>query len=318
MRLPILILNPHPRCNCRCKMCDIWKTTDLKEFSVDDLVAQESALDQLEVEWVVLSGGEALMHRDLFGLCRILRKRSCRLTLLSSGILLERYADQITEWFDDVIVSLDGPPLIHDAIRGVPHISYKVQRAIGALRACKPGFPVTARCTVQRLNCGSLVETARFAQTLGLDNISFLAADLTSEAFNRTGGWTANQVSSVMPELSDLDVLAEQIEQLGQFGSFVVESMEKLRRILRHFRAHLQFELHVSPRCNAPWVSAVVESTGEVRPCFFHRPYGKIEPGRTLADVVNGPEAQAFRAQLDVASDETCRRCVCSLYRPGD
>ena len=36
-RLPILILYPHNRCNCRCVMCDIWKTDQVKEISAIDL-----------------------------------------------------------------------------------------------------------------------------------------------------------------------------------------------------------------------------------------------------------------------------------------
>ena len=36
-RLPILVLEPHNRCNCRCVMCDIWKTTDVREITVADL-----------------------------------------------------------------------------------------------------------------------------------------------------------------------------------------------------------------------------------------------------------------------------------------
>ena len=43
-----------------------------------------------------------------------------------------------------------------------------------------------------------------------------------------------------------------------------------------------------------PWVSAVVESDGTVRPCFFHKPIGNI--GRdSLREVLNGPEAMEFR-----------------------
>jgi hypothetical protein len=35
-------------------------------------------------------------------------------------------------------------------------------------------------------------------------------------------------------------------------------------------------------------------------------------------DVVNGADAVLFRTGLDVASDSTCRRCVCSLnWRPS-
>ena len=72
----------------------------------------------LGVEWVVLSGGEPLMHSDLFRLCRMLRAMGIRITLLSSGLLLKRNARAIVEHVDEVIVSLDGPEAVHDAIRG--------------------------------------------------------------------------------------------------------------------------------------------------------------------------------------------------------
>jgi Fe-coproporphyrin III synthase len=68
-----------------------------------------------------------------------------------------------------------------------------------------------------------------------------------------------------------------------------------------------------SPVCNAPWTSAVVESDGTVRPCFFHAPIGRIGNGTGFRDVLNGPQAIAFRASLDIATNPVCRQCVCSL-----
>ena len=35
--LPVLILYPHSRCNCRCVMCDIWKTESTQEISAAEL-----------------------------------------------------------------------------------------------------------------------------------------------------------------------------------------------------------------------------------------------------------------------------------------
>ena len=64
--------------------------------------------------------------------------------------------------------------------------------------------------------------------------------------------------------------------------------------------------------CNAPWVSAVVESDGAVRPCFFHEPVGNLADG-TLAEIVNSPKARAFRGSLDIRRDPICRTCVCTL-----
>ncbi len=315
-RLPILILSPHSRCNCRCVMCDIWKTTDAREISAADLERHVASLEGMGVEWVVFTGGEPLMHSDLFRLCRILRGRDIRVTILSTGLLLERHAEAIVANVDDVIVSLDGPAEIHDRIRRVPGAFEKLARGVMTLRSLREDFPVSGRCTVQRINHAHLRATVAAAHAIDLTGISFLAADLTSDAFNRAGvSLTDRQsrTSLTAEQLPAIEAAVELVIASGECGGFVAESPQKLRRIVQHFRAHLGHTERIAPVCNAPWVSVFVEADGVVRPCFFHPPIGKVDGATSLADVVNGHAAVAFRAGLDVASDSTCRRCVCSL-----
>ena len=315
-RLPILILYPHSRCNCRCVMCDIWKAAGVQEISVEDLERHAADIEALQVEWVVFSGGEPLMHTDLFRLARRLRQLGARTTVLSTGLLLEKHAAAIAECADDVIVSLDGPSEIHNLIRRVPNAFEELAFGVAALHQANPEFPVAARCTVQKQNAAHLRGTVQAARMLGLRSISFLAADLTSTAFNRPGGWSAQRQAQISLSVEEIAALEEEIEALirEDAGGFVLEKPEKLRRIVRHFRAHLGLEEPVAPRCNAPWVSAVVEADGTVRPCFFHRPLGKLGE-RSLLQVLNGPEAVEFRRTLDVSQNPVCRQCVCSLYR---
>jgi MoaA/NifB/PqqE/SkfB family radical SAM enzyme len=260
------------------------------------------------------------MHSDLFRLCRFLRERRIRTTLLSTGLLIERYANQIVEYVDDVIVSLDGPPETHDAIRRVPRAFALLAAGVAALHQRNPKFAVSARSTVQSRNCAQLRATVEAARDLGLKSISFLAADVSSEAFNRPVVWSSqrqNQVALAPGQISVLEAEVEALIGTGECGSFVVESPEKLRRIVDHFRAHLGLQPSRAPRCNAPWVSAVIESDGVVRPCFFHRSIGTVGNGASLLEVLNGPEAIRFRLGLDVATNPVCRRCVCSLNWKG-
>ena len=117
--LPVLVIHAHSSCNCRCLMCDIWKTQEQKTFGLCELTPQLDSIRRLGVRWVVFTGGEPLMNAELPSVCAVLRKEGIRLTLLSTGLLLKKCARDVAEYFDDVIVSLDGPPEIHDNIRRV-------------------------------------------------------------------------------------------------------------------------------------------------------------------------------------------------------
>jgi MoaA/NifB/PqqE/SkfB family radical SAM enzyme len=314
--LPVLILNPHSRCNCRCTMCDIWKTTKAQEISVEDLKRQLESIKRLDVQWVVFSGGEALMHSDLWSLIDLLRERRIRITLLSSGLLLGRHAASLVESVDDVILSLDGPPAIHNSIRGVPGAFEITAAGIASIFERDPDFRISARCTVQRSNFGYLRDTVDAARGLRLHSVSFLAADVDSTAFARSDGWPLEKKAAVGLDSAEIAGLESEIEALisrGECGSFVCESPAKLRRIARHFRAVLNEIPPVAPVCNAPWNSAVVEADGTVRPCFFHGPIGNLNSGTPLDQILNGPEAVAFRDALDVATNAVCQKCVCSL-----
>lgn len=296
-------------------MCDIWKDTSQAEMTAEDLDRHLADVESLSVKWVVFSGGEPLMHSDIFRLSDMLRSRNIRVTLLSTGLLLSRFAQQIATRIDDVIVSLDGPPQIHDQIRRVPGAFAQLEKGVRAIHDFKPEYRIAARCTIQSSNYAYPSETVRLARRLGLTSISFLAADLTSEAFNRFQPWEAYRQAQVGLTLEEVWTLQRELERVDrdwQGSGFVAENAEKLHRISDHFRAQLGLSRPQAPRCNAPWVSAVVEANGSVRPCFFHRPIGSLK-SHTLLQVLNGFEAQQFRASLDVATNPVCARCVCSL-----
>lgn len=315
-RLPILILYPHSRCNCRCLMCDIWRDRNRQEISAQDVAGWLAEWRSLGVRRVVLSGGEALLHSHLWDLCASLREAGIGITILTTGLLLARDADRLAPHCDDVVVSLDGPREVHDRIRDVPRAFDRLAEGIEALRKAGPGIAISGRCTVQRANFRYLRATVAAARDLGLDRLSFLAADVTSEAFNRPGGWDSDRVSEVALRREDLPLLAAELDALSLDcdEGFLAESPEKLRRrLLQHFSALLGEDDFAPVVCNAPWVSAVVEADGTVRPCFFQPPLGNLRQAGSLDALLNSPRAIAWRQGLDTQRDEICRRCVCSL-----
>jgi Fe-coproporphyrin III synthase len=299
-------------------MCDIWKRETHEQIKVADLDRHRASLRNLGVRQVALTGGEPLLHCDLRALCDFFREQKIRLTLLTTGLLLLKRAQEVATLFDDVFVSIDGPQEIHDEIRRVKGAFDLIGRGVAAVRAHQSGVRISCRTTVQKANHRHLRSTVAAARTLRFDSISFLAADLTSESFNRPLVWPGERQSEIALTVREVAALDEEIERLIVEHAddirhrFIVETTDKLRRITRRFHEHLGQASPESPICNAPWVSSVIEVDGSVRPCFFHRPVGNITSS-TLEEVVNGEPARIFRESLNVRENPTCRRCVCSL-----
>jgi len=319
--LPQLVLMPHSRCNCRCVMCDIWQANSVKnELSREDLERHMPSLRNLHVQRVVLSGGEALMHQNLFLLCELLRELNddLQITLLSTGLLLKVYAANVVKWCDEVIVSVDGSRAVHDSIRRVPHAFDRLAEGIAALREHKADYRVSARCVLQRTNFRDLPNVIAAAHEIGLNRISFMAADVSSTAFNRPEPWEEPRVSEVALDAAEAAEFAALVEHVIQrhavdFDShFISESPQRLRRLPRYYAALNGSGDFPTTVCNAPWVSSVVEADGTVRPCFFHRSLGNIHE-QPLEEILNSPDAVAFRRDLDVTTNPICKACVCTL-----
>jgi MoaA/NifB/PqqE/SkfB family radical SAM enzyme len=319
--LPILALSVHSACNCRCVMCDIWKAnSEKREISADDLSRHVEAIRALHVQRVMLTGGEPLLHRNLWALCSELQAFGIRITLVTTGLLIEQHAADVASYVDTVVISLDGPRDVHDRIRRVKGGFDRIAKGVMALRARQPVPRLIARSVVQRDNAAAIDATITAAHRMGFDEISFLAADVSSPAFNRPEPWPAGRIAEVAIPESALPELEMSIHRsvaadpdLFERG-FVAGGRASLDRIVQYYRALAGGAAFPAVQCNAPWVSAVLEPGHVLRPCFFQPAYAAAADG--LEEALNSASAIAFRRGLDVAANDTCRRCVCSLNLP--
>jgi Fe-coproporphyrin III synthase len=317
--LPVVILMPHSACNCRCIMCDIWKgNKNVKQLTEVDLTALLSTLKKFKTKLVVMSGGEALLHEQFFSLCKILRNHNIRIQLLSTGLTLKYHAINILANVDQLIVSLDGPEAVHNEIRKIPNAFQKLKEGVQALKSMQQNFCITARSVVQKQNYKYWSETIDAAKEIGLNQISFLPADISSHAFNREELWDENRQDDIRISKSDLPLLKNKAEEIIKdyktyFDShFIAESPDRLRKLVQHYYAIHGLSEYPEKKCNAPWVSTVVEADGTIRPCFFHESIGNIHHD-SLDNILNSESAVQFRKSLDISMNDTCKKCVCYL-----
>jgi MoaA/NifB/PqqE/SkfB family radical SAM enzyme len=294
--------------------CDWWKQTGADDLTLEEIGALAAALPALGTRVVVFSGGEPLLRPEVFDAAQLFRDRGMILHLLTSGVLLERFADKVAQQFRRVIVSLDATTApLYEQIRGVDALAV-VGRGVARLRALAPEVPLSARATLHRANFRELPRLIEYAKMLGLDRISFLPADVSSLGFGRDSVPVRARLALDADEVGEFEALIERTIKVfaAEFASgFVAEPPDKLRRLPRYYAALNGAERFPAVSCNAPWVSVVVEANGSVRPCFFHGSIGSVRRA-PIASIV-GRNLRAFRQSFDVGANPVCVRCVCAL-----
>jgi MoaA/NifB/PqqE/SkfB family radical SAM enzyme len=265
-----------------------------------------------------MSGGEALLNPQFFRFCEILRAHNIKISLLSTGLTLYKNADQLTKWVNDIIISLDGPEEVHNLIRNIPGAYQKLRDGITEIKRINPSFQITARTVIHRLNFRYWPAIVESAKDLGVRQISFLPADISSHAFNREILWTDQRQQEILPEEGELEELRNiTVDIIAKYKTssepgFIAEGPAKLMNIFHYYAAFYERNPFPYKKCNAPWVSTVVEADGTVRPCFFHPAVGNIRD-QPLDQILNNEKSIRFRKELDMDKDPVCVKCVCYL-----
>jgi len=309
--LPIVILYLNNICDSRCGTCEIWRNNELLKNAADRQMP-DSLLEELYARvgaWhprqVLLSGGEPALHPRFLEAIRRFKSIAPSVCVITNGLLLGSLEAAGLRNVSEFYISFDAPDRTsYEQIRGVDGFE-RLASSIRTLASLVPRPAIVARCTLQRANVARLPELVDSARKMGFDRISFLGVDTSSQAFSRDLHG-ASDTASVQPTREDLAQMESGIKSLGHStDGFIEGGPERLRRILRYFRALLGETEFPEVRCNAPWVSVVVETTGKIRGCFFQPVIGDFHN-------INGSAAMNFRRSLDVETDRTCRRCVCS------
>ena len=318
--MPLVILMPHSACNCKCVMCDIWKDNkNLKQLTEADVSGLLLSLKKLGTRQVAMSGGEALLNPNFFRLCQLLKNQQIKVSLLSTGLSVRKHADNLLRYVDELIVSLDGDEALHDAIRNVPGAFGKLKDGVRYMKSLNPSYRITGRSVIHRLNFHNWEAIIKEGHGMGLDQISFLPADVSSHAFNRQTAWAEPKQHEILLAETDLPELKAVAGSLlincqPDFESgFIAESPAKMQDIYHYYAAFYGLNPFPFKKCNAPWVSTVIEADGTVRPCFFHDSVGNIHQ-QSLTEILNSSQAVRFRQSLDMTANPTCVKCVCSLH----
>ncbi|MGQ0612408.1 MAG: radical SAM protein [Planctomycetaceae bacterium] len=302
------------RCPTRCSFCSIWKEPLPDEMTVEEW--DRAFASAPNTVWANLSGGELFQRPDLPALIDSLTERMPRLHLVdfpTTGYFPERTLETCERLVRAgvgrilVTVSLEGPPALHDAMRGREGAHERAMTCMRALReAALPRVQAFFGVTLYPANAGALGETVAAARAavpgLGRGDFHFNVG-MESAHYYRNAGADARPPAAVLASL----------ERHGRRGLDPVSFLERAyqRRIGRFLATGR------SPvPCAALRASVFVDPRGVVYPCsIYSRPLGGLrEQGYDLARILAAAEARSARRAVIA---DACPGCwtPCEAYQ---
>jgi MoaA/NifB/PqqE/SkfB family radical SAM enzyme len=337
-----LNLNLTRRCNLKCLMCEQHRHDDgptgLSWYDPRQelpLAAWINLLDQVAAfrPRLYLTGGEPTLYPHFSEFLRQAKARGFVVHLQTNGTLLDRHADSLVSLgVEMVTVSMDGPPEVHDRIRGQAGAFDQTREGLRALVAARerrgrPGPIITVNCVISKASMATLDQMVPLTQEIGADILQIqhtifnTAANIQCHNRALSPRFAAAQglelVSPSIPEgeyyesditPADLVQLARQLQEAQRLAKSRLKLMF-LPNLPPDLLAPYYLDLnHPFPQvCKALWKGCPILPDGTVSPCL-HLVAGNLA-GQSFQEIWNGPKMRRFRQIISRRLFPGCARC---------
>ncbi|MBZ0252759.1 MAG: radical SAM protein, partial [Candidatus Methylomirabilis sp.] len=268
------------QCNYQCAYCDSWEL-EKKELTTAEALNLVDEMAALGVLKLSLSGGEPLLRPDMGPILDAVRRRGIRFSLNTNGSLFVRKWP-ILRGVSTVVFSLDGPPEVHDRIRG-PGSFEAIAEATDLARS--NGVKVLYTTVISAESLGSVDWMLDHAKARRVP-VTFQPA--TEDKLRKTA---RNPIS---PEPGAYRAAIDRVLAAKKSNAYIANSAEGLRFLRRWPEP--------APMPCGGYVFCRVKSDGEVAVC------GRVDHGDLRPNVREGGLSAAF-AKLPVP---TCDDCWCA------
>jgi Fe-coproporphyrin III synthase len=324
------------RCNLRCQMCDQYgddykqplsKLTrdDELELSEWKRVVDETVKYRCEYN---LFGGEPLLFNGAVDLIRHIKGKGRRCSITTNGTLLDRYGEDIvTSGLDAMGVSVDGPPDVHDEIRGSDGSFERISQGIRQVKAWREKHGTrTPRININSVvtlwNHDRMLEMVELARELGVDGLTFQHLNFLEprtmhshmDYFRKRFqyDWPTREKDLGFLDTSgfDADVIHDQVTKIRKMDGLPISFLPDLttREEINGYYHDIDFKFQESS-CINPWIHVTINPKGVVTPCMEY-PVGNVRDD-DFATIWNGETFRTFRSELKKQGlfPGYCQRC---------
>ncbi len=301
LRLLEISIELTKKCNLTCVMCSVWKGAldGIPGELVRDILRDARRLGATAFS---PSGAESFMRKDFLDILETAQDLGFeRIEVVTNGILVPAHADRLARLAGLTLhVSIDGPPDIHDRLRGAG--SY--ERAMrGVHAALERGIRTELSGVLMAPTLGTAGHIIDLAAELGLGRVSFqpFQPEIAGSGGDHSD-WTfpPEQRQHVA---EDLEALLRIAESAG------VEIFTK--SVFPHIVPYLFDGLRPIPAggCFLPSRFLLIDSKGDSYPCFFMRgqSMGNVQEGVSLREIWDG---HARRSLANAAQRRNCPGCL--------
>ena len=247
----IMIWNFTNRCNLFCHHC--YSKADANEkdtLTYEEIEATISRLKAGGVNFVIFSGGEPLLRKDIFDIAECMKKHNIITYLSTNGIYVaEKNVDRIIDTFNYIGISIDGIEEIHDQFRGQKGSYKKSIEAIKLVQAHGGNagirftitketqdsfykmFELCEELNVNKLYLSHLVYSGRGEDNLSIDISKEQRREYVEFIIDKAFEYYKNQFSDeVLDNFADIHKYDHQIQAkslvylLSKYPDFVTKS----------------------------------------------------------------------------------------------
>ena len=167
----IIIWNMTNRCNLLCHHCYSKASANEKEtLALEDILNTIPKLKKAGVNFVIFSGGEPLLRKDIFEIAQAMKDNKIMTYLSTNGTYItEKNAQKIIDTFNYIGISIDGIGEVHDYFRGQKG-SY--DKSINAIKIIQNmGGNAGIRFTITKETESSFYDIFKLSEELNVNKI---------------------------------------------------------------------------------------------------------------------------------------------------
>ncbi|MEK6693491.1 MAG: radical SAM protein [Nitrospirota bacterium] len=300
------------KCQSRCVMCDIWKRKPGNEFTLEEW--QKFFKRNPFLKWLTFTGGEPFLRDDLVEIVEAAAHHCTNLYLINTPTNALS-PDKILKKVEGILklgipkyvlsISLDGPPEVHDRVRGIPGTWESAMEVLQGAKEIQKSHPekfnVVLEYTLLPESHGRFAEMVdalrKYAPEINAGDF-FLATPNISEHYYGNTHLSESLRSKKCRPLIESSL--PQIQKVRQVNGKVEPGYIIPQLFIDMAASYLRTDIPLM-RCRATRSTIFIDPEGTVYPCNgWNKVLGHLrEADFSLRKILEGPAITEIRQDMD-------------------